>query len=186
MLTVIGESPLATLDGTKSIDARIASDILDEATRDVLAEGWNFNTEDRVLEPDVNSYINLPGDTIHAVVDKVSGTNIDPVQRGTRLYDKYNNTYEFEGSHTVSLTLALDFEDCPEVIRQYIMIRAARIFQDRRLADREAHTFTQQDELMARAKAMKADGADSEYSIFDSPDVGQIIARRGRPYFPNG
>lgn len=188
MLTVIGESPLASLDGNLSVDARIASDILDEATRDVLAEGWNFNKEERTLTADSDGYITVPGNAMAAFVDKVSGSNIDPVLRGTRLYDKYNNTFEFTvGSEwTVGLILALDFEECPEVMRQYIMVRAARIFQDRRMPDRTQHQFTLQDEMVARAKAMKADNADSEYSIFDSPDVGQIVARRGRPYRPNG
>lgn len=186
MLSVIGEAPMNSVNINLSVDGRIANDILDEVTRDVCAEQWNFNRETKTIQPDGSGFIHLPGDTYLATVDPATGSGIDPVQRGTKLYDKKNNTFVFSSGVEVKLVLGLDFEEIPEVYRQYIMIRAARVFQDRRLRDSDSHTYTLQDEMVARSKAIRADSVDGQYSIFDSPDVGQIIARGTRPYRPNG
>lgn len=59
-LTNIGEAPVTSLESGLLVDAQIASDIVDEISREVQSIGWNFNTEVFKLTPDTDGFINPP------------------------------------------------------------------------------------------------------------------------------
>jgi len=187
MLSVIGESPVLTVDEELSVDAHIARNILTEQTRDVLMDAWEFNTETKTLTPDDEDRIYVPSYYLaiqHAWSESYYTNRYS--QRGELLYDLENNTFDITESVEVTAIVGFDFEEIPEPVRRYIAVRAARFFQDRRLMDRDLHMYTMTDEIEAKAKAVEFDSRDGEYMMTESEDISQILIRRGRPYFPNG
>ena len=65
MLSCIGQSPLNTLEGTKSYFTIAAEKILEDETKRIQLQGWDFNSEDFYqLNPDVNNIIKVPENMI--------------------------------------------------------------------------------------------------------------------------
>jgi len=57
------------------------------------------------------------------------------------------------------------FDEIPEPARRYITIKAARIFVDRLVSDEGLRTYTQQDEIKARAILMETDLANGDHNV---------------------
>ncbi|MBD9511919.1 hypothetical protein IB265_34790 [Ensifer sp. ENS10] len=164
ILGTIAESPINSLDAEVVIDASLAMQILKTTSAEVQTSGWWFNRlEGYELVPDVRKEIQLPPNVLKL---KASGETTSKVaQRGLRLYDLTNKTYEFETSVTVDLIQGLDFEEMPSSARVYITIRAARKYQDRYFGDDSTHSYTKQDELEALASLKNED------LEFDDPNM---------------
>ncbi|UIL29739.1 hypothetical protein LZK75_11385 [Rhizobium leguminosarum] len=93
MLSVIGESPVNTVEDTGLVDAVVARQILIQSSRDVQLVGWHWNTE--IDYPIAASFpegeLTLPPNTLK--VDTAGAdAGLDLVQRGNRLYDRKNHT----------------------------------------------------------------------------------------------
>lgn len=189
MLSAVGEPPVANLLGQTNADAAIAQNILTEISREVQSMGWHFNTQTEVtFSPDVNGEINLAGDIVRVDVDpRVKRTGVsnslvnnddrDITQRGTRLFDRTNNTFIFSKDVVVSVIYLFDFTELPEAARRYITVRAARIFQDRMVGSQKHHSFAQRDEMRALALLKEFEMDTSDPTIFDNVDTLRIINR---------
>jgi hypothetical protein len=179
MLSSIGESPVSTVDDSGVVDVVMARQILSSVNREVQSRGWHFNTEKGIqLNPSFpNKELVLPANTLR--VDSVlEDAHIDVVQRGTRLYDRTNHTYAFDKSMKVDLVVLLAFEELPETARQYITIRASRIFQERTLGAPELSSFNSQDELFAKIAMLEADADTADYNMLtDSYSVARVLDR---------
>jgi hypothetical protein len=179
MLSAIGSAPVNTIDEA-SADASLAKNVLTEVTRQVLLEGWNFNTErDYELTPGVDGQITLPDTVLRVVYTRKSPNDIDPVQRGQRLYDKKNRTYTFSSPLRVEIVWMLPWNDLPEAARAYIKYRAARVFVDRALGSETLRAMAAQEEARALSDLRQYDGDTANYSIFDSWSVARILDRSG-------
>lgn len=182
LLANIGAAPVNSLD-TPSADVALALATLDEASISVQNYGWHFNTEDDYpMIPDSNGFIYLPDNVI--LVDVEAGNNpddLDVVVRGSRLYDKANRTYTFSKAIQARIVRALDWDDLPQAARTYIMILAARMFQDRAVGSEKHHGFTLRDEQMALANLKRFEAQTGDYSIFDDHSVARVIDR----YYPH-
>ncbi|KAA3452725.1 phage tail protein [Mesorhizobium sp. SARCC-RB16n] len=155
ILATGAESPVSTLEENQVIDASLAMNTLRATSVEVQTAGWNFNSEEGVsIAPDQNGEIILPPNVLRVDTSGESAAT-NAVQRGLRLYDKGNRTTIFEGPVTVDWVLGLDFEDLPSTARLYITIRAARKYQDRYFGDQAVHSYTSQDEQIARAAMMQ-------------------------------
>lgn len=187
MLSAVGEPPINSLEDQKNSDAAIARNILTEISREVQASGWHFNTQTKVtLAPDdTTNFINLTDNMVRVDIDfwtSTSSTNMmtddrNITQRGGRLFDRTNNTYEFTQSVEATVVYILDWDDLPEPPRRYITVRAARIFQDRMVGSPSHHSFSQEDEVRARALLKEFEGDTADHSIFGSWDVFRVISR---------
>ncbi len=156
ILTAVGEQPVSALDGTTA-DAANAETVLDELTREVQSEGWHFNTENDVpLAPDNSGNINLPTNVAKIDLSINDCSDVDPVQRGTRLYDRKARSYTFTRAIKAQIVYLLPFEEMPEAARRYIAVRAARVFHDRFVGSDTIHRFTQEDEIRARLALFSA------------------------------
>jgi len=178
MLSAVGSSPVSTLSGQQTADAAVAQNILDEATRDVLSQGWDFNHERKVtMAPNGTNEIVLVN-TI-ARIDSTPGYNLDYdiVQRGGKLYDRKNHTYAFTESLTCDVIYFMEFDETPEAARRYMMIRAARIFQDRMVGSGNHHTYNMTDEIKALTDLKALESATGDHNIFQNSDVYRIIDR---------
>ena len=177
ILSTIGSAPVNSLDQT-SADASIAELILDEVSREVQSRGWHFNTEFNVpLARDGDTKIPVSSTMLKIDInDEYSAVN--PVVRGTFLYDVKNRQYTFTEDLKATVTYLLDFTELPEAARRLVNVRAARVFQDRFFAEEKGHAFTQQDELRALTLLEQAELETGDYNILDNNE-GNI---RGRNY----
>jgi len=175
MLGHIGESPVNSISNTNALPVSAATAIsaLDEISRAVQSEGWQFNTEVNVsLSPAGDGTITLSGDILE--LDPID-TSIDVVQRGLSLFDRSNNTTVFTKDLKVNQTRLLDWDSLPEPARRYITLRASRVFQGRIVGSRELEALIARDEYKAYAALMDFDSGSSDRTIFDSYDVATRI-----------
>jgi hypothetical protein len=171
LLESIGEAPVNTIESGLS-EAHIARQTLRQSSRKCQSRGWWFNTEAMTLTPDANREIQLPANCL-----KVETGYEHIVYRGSKLYDRANNTYAFEGQLRASLVLGLSFDELPEVARHYITVRAGRIFQDRTVGATSLHGFQKEDEQMAWHDLHETELENGNYNVFDNADVARSLNR---------
>ena len=188
MLAAIGEAPVNSLTGTLPVDVKLAQSTLTEVNKEVQSEGWSFNTEiDVTLTRDGSNHVSLGTDVIRVDPNTHDHTDIDPIQRGLKLYDRLNNKYEFTKDLICTVVYFRTFEEIPEPARRYITIKAARIFVDRLVSDDGLRTYTQQDEIRARAILMETDLSNADHnllrgdpsltSVFDTYNPSRALIR---------
>ena len=166
MLAAIGEAPVNTLTGSLPVDVKIAQSTLVEINKSVQAEGWSFNTEiDVTLTRNASKQIILPADVLRVDANIHQHPDIDPIQRGLKLYDRLKNTFEFDEDLICTVVYFRDFEEIPEQARSYINIRAARIFVDRLVSDQGLRTYTKEDEIRARVTLTETDLANGDHNM---------------------
>lgn len=176
MLSVIGEAPINTLTGAATVDVIQAKAILSQISREVQTAGWHFNSEKEYpLVPDINQEITLATNMVRVDADQYP--ELDVVQRGLRLYNRKDHTFKFEKTVKAEVVFLLSFEEIPQVARQFIVIRAARIFQDRMVGSDVLHSFTAADEQKALADLKDAEGDTGDYTIFDHYDAYRPLDR---------
>jgi hypothetical protein len=160
----IGESPVNTLTDTGDVYVSTAESILEETARDVCEEVWNFNTDyDYDMVPDVNGNILITDDMI--AVDGHERTDDYAVRQG-KLYDRENQTFVFTETQALDIVWEFEFDDCPQHVRKYIAIRAARVFARRQIGDVTGERLSEQDELRARATAKRHDTKNRDKTVF--------------------
>ena len=189
MLSMIGEAPVNTVDGSKSADVAQARTILTEISREVQSGGWHFNTEYQVeLTPDtVTSEIYLAPQVLRIDIEPAdtrtgaAGKYVDAVQRGNRLYDRENKTYEFTQTVKATVVYGLDWDIVPQPAKQYIAVRAGRVFCDRMVGAADLHRVHQLQEVQALVSFRNWEAEMADHTIFDNFDVYRIINRQGQP-----
>ena len=188
MLAAIGEAPINSLTGTLPVDARLAQSTLTEVNKEVQSEGWAFNTEiDVTLTRDGSNHVALSADTLRIDPNIHQHPTVDAIQRGLKLYDRINHTFEFEDDLICTAVYFREFEEIPEPARNYITIKAARIFIDRLVGDNALRGYTEQDERRARAVLLETDLANADHnilrgdpsltSVFDTYSPANVLIR---------
>lgn len=173
MLAAIGESPLNSRLGgidiyadTLPTDAQVALNILTEQSKMIQSEGWSFNTEiDVTLPRDNFKKIALGVDVLRVDPNVHDHPNIDAIQRGLKMYDRLNNTFEFDQDLICTIVYFREFNEIPEPARNYITIKAARIFIDRQIGDDSLRAYNQQDEARARAVLLETDTLNADHNL---------------------
>lgn len=175
ILASVGEAPVVSLDDSFT-DAQIARQLLTQESRRVQTSSWHFNTEKNVpLTPDANGHIWLPPNVFRVLYRE----NRDIVQRGRRLYNRAERTYVFDEPVVADLIVGLPFDELPESLRLFLMIRAGRRFQDRLQGERVLHEFQAQDELSAWSAFLNYEAEVGNYNIFnDNPLILRMKRRR--------
>lgn len=179
ILRSCGIAPLTTnmaLDETPD-GAKAYGELMDTA-RSVLASGWNFNKNINVkLSPNGDGQLLLPANTLK--VDTICSDYGKPlVQRGSKLYDREKNTFAINAPATVEIHVMLDWDEIPQVARNYIAVVAARRATGGKIVtSAEAWQFTREDELKALT-LMEQHDADIE--DFDSYSTNPHFAKMGR------
>jgi hypothetical protein len=179
MLSAIGEAPVSSLS-SGLIEAEIAETILDTVDREVQSMGWHFNTElNKSFAQDTNGQIILPADILKADATLVANSP-NLVQRGLKMYDRKNHTFNIGKNVGLDVVVQLEFTDVPEVAKMYTILRATRIFQDRVVGSATLHGFHEKDENRALMELREFDKSADDDNIFDNYDTFSIIDRQGR------
>lgn len=145
-------------------EAKLASSVLVETKKEVLAEGWHFNTDTNYFFPvSSEGYITVPS----SVLD-IGSTDGDIIMRDWRLYSKSNQTAVFDEPQAVNVIWDLDFNTLTHPLRNFITIRAARKFQARQVMDTDFYAYSQQDEEDAYRVARRSEGFTGKYNMLTS------------------
>lgn len=174
MLATIGESPVNTIEDNGVVDAVLARQFLTMNSRRCQAKGWHWNTEKALVLSRTfpEGYVYVPRSTL-SVDTTGKSADVDVTLRGNRLYDRTTHSYSFKEDLTVNAVIMLPFEELTEPARQFIMIAAARAFQEKIVGSDALARFSQRDELMAWADLVNEEADNGGYSIFDSVERGR-------------
>lgn len=167
MLSCIGGAAVVSLD-TDNPEVASAVAILEETTRAVCGEGWNFNTEQEYpFTPDGLEEIPLP-DNVLAFTPSFSkhGADYELVERQGKLYDKLGHSYKFKETIYCDVTFGFTFIECPQPFKEYITARASRQYAARLVTSKEQVELIAQDEQILRAACMAYETDTARPSIF--------------------
>jgi hypothetical protein len=208
MLSAIGEAPVANIDTATAADAVMAKNILRSTAKDILAEGWRFNTEfgyelaPTTTQPWVGSdgsaatlnVFEVPTNLIRFRVtpcdSQSGGREVDVVARQGRTYDPtkiifYDRAKNRDGLDSAQYTVLFidpvwyfDFEKCPESIRKLITVAAARRLAAEATNAPELVQFTQLDEAQAFRIARRDQGEQDTFTMLNEATVGAVLGRR--------
>lgn len=177
VLATIGELPVNTLPDSGLSEASLARDIVLEVSREVQSQGLHCNTDiNYEMIPDIDGYINVPYNVL-----KIDGhyRDDDLVVRGNRLYNRKDHTFIFSEPVRVDVTWLLDFEELPEVVRRYITIRAARLFQKRVVGADSLHKLTEEDEQKAYSELVREEILLEDGNFLEGPLINFGTLQRG-------
>lgn len=191
ILMSVGESPVNTLT-VQSPEVILAQKTLRQVCREVLSEGWKFNTETEYpVTLDSNNHCIVPNNVLQIDLNHFKHLNdFDVVKKsdsGTmKLYDLYEHRYNFENTSESKLYCdiiwMIDFEDIPQVFKDYIAARASRIAATRMTSEPKNAEILATDEGLARALAVEYDANQADYNIFNDQQNRTNPASVYRPY----
>ena len=175
-LQMMGESPLNSLQGLLGL-GNLAEETLDSVSRKVQAEGWSFNTDYQMTltRDSTTNEISVGTNVSRVVVDPYEYYDVDVVQRGSRLYDRKNNTYVFSINLKADMTVILDWDDLPEHARVYIMTKAGKELQENMIGSKDLTEINMVLEQEARSQFMEEETTLSEHNMLRGH------ARKGYP-----
>ena len=165
MLQMINELPVADdVELAELLEAQVASSVLIETKKEILAEGWDFNSDAAYSFPqDAEGFIAIPANVLD-----ISSSDGNLIMRNWNLYDKSNQTAIFEEPQSVDVIWDLDFNTLSHPIRNFITIRAARKFQARTVMDTNVYGYSQADEEDAHIIARRSEGFTGKYNMLTS------------------
>lgn len=179
ILESIEEAPVSSLlvPGIRPLEK--AKACLLESMRLVQTPGWKFNTEmDFPLVRTTDGTIPL-ADNVLSVDVNPEFTDVDPVQRGTRLYDAKNRSYTFTRDLKATVVFLLEWDELPQAARHYITVKAARIAQGRSPVSDSTYRFTEDDETHALLAFSDQESSVGDHNMLrDSWSVAGILQHR--------
>lgn len=165
VLSNVGQAPVTSITSTNPMVA-IADSIIDEVSHSLQSEGWVFNTEqDYPFTPDNNKNILIPDNILS--LDVAPWADYEPIIRSGKLYDKRNHTYEFTEKLYAQVVWYFEFEDIPEVFKQYITVRAANLFAGRAVGSTEVVKYSEREEILARTACMEYETKQGDYNMLN-------------------
>jgi hypothetical protein len=183
-LRSIGEVPLpegTLLDGlVLGTDEETASRVVDETLKEVLSVGWYFNTDYNFkLYRDSEGFIAVPETLLRM---DTQGSNQYIVKNG-RVYDTYNNTYEFPKEYLeADCVWLVAIDDLPPEAYEYIALRSARKFQEFVITAAELVQVTRDQEMDAYVRLQRRQLQTQAYNIQNarvSTRVSNVYLTRG-------
>lgn len=179
LLWAADEAPVQSISLAGHLPLSLAKQALDETSRVVQSGGWSFNSEDEYpLTRTVDGRIPLAPNVLSVDVDD-KFTQVKPVQRGNVLYDRKGHTYVFPEDLTGTVIFLLPWEELPQQARQYIAVKASRVFQARMQTGEVSYKLSEADEMHALAalQSFEADSADANF-LTDSYSVASVLMYR--------
>ena len=177
ILGSIGQSPITTFKDSNGViinnnpEITFIYNILSETTKDILNEGWHFNTENHIkLSPDANGHITIPVNYLrYDLNDGQADRHMDLVKRNNRLYDLVNHTDVFDHDVELDVVYLYAFEDIPSVYQRYIIARSSTRAATQLVANSELVKLLQGQEGLARAALMEYECNQGDHSFLGWP-----------------
>jgi hypothetical protein len=177
MLSVIGETAVTSIDLTLP-DVSIAKAVLDSANRDVQTMGLNSNSDEGAkLTPSSGEFL-VPTTPYPVLRIDASNKWRNIVRRGSKLWDKDNNTFTFTLDElSVDIVWFLPFEDLPVATRVYITMKAAKQFHNRVLGSEILGPYAKDDEFVAWNLFQSEELCTGNYTLLNSPGLYNLRRR---------
>ena len=101
-----------------------------------------------------------------------------------KVYDKKGHTFTFENCSKLFFDIIwmLDFEDLPQVFKDYITTRASRIASNRMVNSQPSARLLESDEAAARAAAVEYENKQGDHNIFNDYQYQQDANTVYRPF----
>ena len=165
-LQMMGEAPINSLQGLFGL-GNLAETTINSVSRKLQTEGWSFNTDYEVdlMRDSTTNEISVGTSTTRVYVDPYDYPDVDVVQRGSRLYDRKNNTYEFKQDLKADITIILDWEDLPEHARVYIMTKTGRELQESMIGSKDLTEINLLVEQEVRSQFLEEETMLSDHNI---------------------
>lgn len=166
MLRAIGESSVSSLTAATTVEVTLAKNTISDVNKEVQQKGWHFNTEwDVTITQDSNNELPL-GSNIVSIYSPSNLITMRGKSGGMYVYDLDKNTFTWSKSITDAVVIKLlDFENIPQTARNYIVAKAARIFQEEVIGQVSAETVNRQEEMEAYADLLDDEGERSGFNI---------------------
>ncbi len=173
LLKAISENSIASLSSetlNNNLDAQDALNTLQQKTSEIQEQGVYVNVEKMTLSPETNKKMELPENTLN-VMSAGKDSYRELVQRGSKLYDKDNSTYEFDNSIYVELTMELSFDELPQSVKNYIIMIAVVAFKIEKQGDKTRLPYTENQLNMARAALDKTKTKNTKPNMLTDSDT---------------
>tara|TARA_R110002074_G_scaffold77559_6_gene175834 strand:- start:153 stop:812 length:660 start_codon:yes stop_codon:yes gene_type:complete len=190
LLETVGAEQIAADDNLSdlSLIAETAYTNLKNSMRDLMSHPWGFNTEyEVVLTPSTNK-ITIADNVANVDLAARDAGDLDVVVReetagNRKLYDRKTHAFDAFTSESYKATVQyyLDFEDCPEVVKMFIVAMAAVNFQASQVGNAQIDQILRAQLGAAKAAFMSYEAAQEAYSIFDNYDLFKIVQGGDRP-----
>lgn len=169
MLQLINELPISDdVELAEILEAQLAASVLIETKKEVLASGWDINTDrDYVFPQDSSGFIPVPANVLDA-----TDSEGDIIVRDWKLYSQSNKTSIFEEPQSMDVIWDLDFNTLTHPIRNFITVRAARKFQARTVMDTNVYGYSERDEQEAYTAARRSESFTGQYNMLTSGTFG--------------
>lgn len=181
ILSAVSQSPISSLVAPLTGTVALAKNVLDEVKREVLSDGWAFNSDyEFPLSPDaISNQIAISESVLRIDGSKGKNGSKDLTQRQGLLYDKKERSYVFTSDVYVDVVYNQDFIELPDIARNYIAKRAATVLSDRLFNDGTQHNILKQAEVEAlqRLKRHESDVVDNNM-LSGSWSVARMLSRR--------
>lgn len=180
MLRMCGQAPVNTVEGAVPSIVAIAKNLLTDTQREVLSEGYSFNTTKGVTyTPDTSNgnRIAIPSDVVQA--DHLT-RNI--TFRDGFFYDADNNTFVFDEPIKLDIIVWLDFDGLPEPAKLYIATSAGRALHRNVIGNPSQNRDLAEDEGKAMVKFKQWEADQTDPNIIRT-DVGWNIRGHRRGYW---
>tara|TARA_B110000211_G_C13684454_1_gene380258 strand:+ start:14 stop:589 length:576 start_codon:yes stop_codon:yes gene_type:complete len=179
LLRAIGSDPVNSVS-TQQPDAANALDTLNRYRKKAQKRGWWFNIQYKVVFQVVGGEIRIPKEYTTVVFDDTT-----LVKRGTRLFDKVNNTYQMTENKTAARTIYTTvWDEMPTSMQEYVAYAAAASFIRDEIEDSQKSQEFQVEAGLSMLDLKKEDLEQGQYNSFNKSRV--VAARRGvRPYHLN-
>lgn len=190
ILGVLNSSPVGDLETTLFPHVVAARKRVSDASTEVQKTAWWFNQEYHFeMTPDATTKeIAVPLNVMS--VDIISRNAV--VKRGSKLYDTYNHTYQFDEIITANQIVKLDFELLDEVVIDTIRYWAAAQAAELDLEDNIKAAKMEGYYTKSLAELRKADLKAQRRNALNSPTSARIVSgaryrgRQGNPNIPGG
>lgn len=171
--------PVTTIAADTTAEATLAVQQLDTCHREILNEGWHWNTEYEVsLSADgISNKVAIPTNVLRFDPREVPYY----IARGRFIYDRLNKTEEIGQAVKGTAIYYLDWDDLLEEVKTYITKKAARRFHQYHVGSDDALQSLIMDEREARRLILDGDLDAGAFSMFDSPDMHAGLSM-GSPY----
>lgn len=171
MLAAIGSDPVNDIDET-DVDVANALRLLEDTSRNLQRQGWDFNTAEYTMYPNQDNKIRWI-DTIL----KFTSDDGAYVKRGEFLYDNTNMTFYFKNKVVLNVVIAVDFEDLPDCFKRFIASKAALQFAQRYMGDPTTVETLQYDVQDSWSQIVQYDMDMGNYNMLQLTNISEVLQR---------
>mgnify|MGYP003669815792 FL=1 len=184
ILNVIGETPVSTLTSGLP-DAEAAETSLNLTIKEVLAKGWQQNSEISIyMSKNYDQEILVPNQYLRVDttgLDKDVNVTIRTQNGKRKLFDLRNHTFKFTKNLLVDVLIDVEFEELNFELQNYISFRSARKFQESAMGSATLDSFASRQEQEAYAALLDAEAEGEDTNILNSSAHVYYATRRNSP-----